>query len=87
MEEAKREEIFVPPKCTEIFNMAWTCMSPSSQFNQIYRKGELENCPAIFGDWEKCIFATLSSDESKKQVTIALRCQSLQLCWLTMASV
>jgi hypothetical protein len=72
MEEVKRAEKFVAPTCSGIFNMAWVCLNPASQFNQIYRKGELENCPALFGDWERCIYSSLGTDEQKKQVYNAL---------------
>jgi hypothetical protein len=52
--------------CTEYYMRFVSCLKPKYQFTEYHRAGQMDYCPAYFGDWTICLQAKLSSDENKK---------------------
>ena len=52
--------------CTPFYWRFMQCLKAKHQFVEYHRTGEMEYCPAYFGDWSVCLQAKLSSDDEKK---------------------
>jgi hypothetical protein len=55
--------------CMDIYDAHSFCISVRSQLNQIRRYGKLQSCDVLFQDWKKCMYAKLTADVDKKQVS------------------
>jgi len=56
--------------CTSYYLRFVSCLKPKYQFNMYHRTGEMDYCPAYFGDWGHCVRAKLSSDANVREVTM-----------------
>ncbi len=68
-QKEEMDDISKELSCMDIYDAHSFCISVRSQLNQIRRYGKLQSCDVLFQDWKKCMYAKLTADVDKKQVS------------------